>query len=174
MWKEKLFLSTMIQDTGVSGTSSETDLCAQKIISFITNFNLNRSIVHTSLINKKISNLFKSNGIIYLEKNLNNNKIAISTIFSLIKPLFTDNKIGKRSFLRIDVLPNNYKISICHANSDNPPITGFLKNLSLNGMCIIKENIENFKKFNLRDLLELKINFHKIIITIIGRIILDA
>ena len=46
------------------------------MITLIKELNPERSLVHTSIIDENISNIFRSNGIPYVEKNLNDKKLA--------------------------------------------------------------------------------------------------
>jgi hypothetical protein len=142
---------------------------SEKFILFIKELNFKNNLIHTTQIDNKLSNLFKQNGIIYLEKNFNDKRVALSIISALINPFFSNNMKIKRSFLRLNLTPMKYKIIIQTNRTNN--IFGYVKDLSLNGMGIYLINQNDFNFFNLKDLINLKISIKQSIITINNAII---
>ncbi len=139
---------------------------SEKFIGIIKEFNFQNNLVHTTHIDNKLSKLFKNHGLIYLEKNLNDKRIAINIISALIHPFFSNNLKIKRSFLRLNLAPMKYNLLIRNKKNNAVVINGFIKDLSLNGMGIYISNIEDFDKINLKDFLELKISIKQSIIKI--------
>ena len=142
---------------------------SEKLIQLIKEFNFENNLIHTTLIDDKLSKLFKENGIIYLEKNFNDKKIALSIISALINPFFSKNLKIQRSFLRLNLAPMKYKLIM--QNKIGNSIVGYLKDLSLNGMGIYFENPDDFNLINLKDLINLRISIKQSIIKINNAII---
>ena len=88
-------------------------------------FNFQNNLIHTTQIDNKLSRLFKENGIIYLEKNFNDKRIALSIISALINPFFSNNLKVQRSFVRLNLAPMKYKISMQNKKINN--INGYIK-----------------------------------------------
>ncbi|MCK4798753.1 MAG: hypothetical protein KAT05_15355 [Spirochaetes bacterium] len=146
--------------------NSEAFNFLHKIVQFIKTLSPEKTLVHTTIIDKKISELFRDEGIIYVEKNLNDKKIAESTILALIHPLFSEHNKVKRSFLRLNLLPMKYKVAISNISRGSPVIKGCLKDLSLNGMGIVLNDKNELNFFSLKNLIEIKIFIRDSILTI--------
>jgi hypothetical protein len=134
---------------------------------FINSFSPEKSIVHTNIIDQKASELFRGEGLFYLEKNFYDRSIALSTINHLVKPLFVYNNRVPRPFIRLSIYPEiKYKIEIINNSSPKPIISGFLKDLSLNGLGIILNTDTDMKYINLKEQIQLKINVMKSVLKI--------
>jgi hypothetical protein len=139
-----------------SATSVYRDLAQ-----FISNVCREKSIVHTNIIDEKISSIFREQGLFYLEKNFYDRTTAVSTVSNLIKPLFVFNNRVPRPHLRIRLYPEiKYKVEFVDKNvlTESKPIQGILKDLSLNGMGIVLNDKENIKKLKLKNIIQIKIN----------------
>ena len=142
---------------------------SEKLIQLIKEFNFQNNLIHTTQIDMKLSQLFKENGIIYLEKNFNDKRIALSVISALITPFFSNNLKIRRSFLRLNLAPMKYKVLIQDKKNNN--IFGYIKDLSLNGMGIYIENPDDFDNINLKDLINLRLSIKQSIIKISNAIV---
>jgi len=130
---------------------------SQKLANFISKFSPDKSIVHTTLLDEKIKNIFRQEGLIFLEKNFNDKQGAVNIVMDLMKPLFSEENIVKRSFLRINLYPETkYKIEITGA-SLTEPILGHLKDLSLNGLGMILFDRDDIKKVSIKDSISIRI-----------------
>ena len=137
------------------------------IATFIKNFEPNKSLVHTSMIDDEIAYIFRSEGIPYVEKNLRDKKIAYSTILNSIKPFFIENQRLIRSSLRLNLLPMKYKVEIVNLCAKYPEhIMGYIKDLSLSGMGFILRDKHDISSFKLKDRLQVRLFLHRTIIKI--------
>lgn len=128
------------------------------IITLIKELIPERSLVHTSLINEDVSNIFRSNGIPYVEKNLNDKKLAFSTLLSIIKPFFIDQGKMDRSFVRLNLLPLQLKATIRDLNNKIcPEIECYVKDISLSGISFILKSISLINFFQINDKTSAKI-----------------
>jgi hypothetical protein len=150
-------IDALLKKSQVSG--GEVYMYYTNLAKFINSFVPEKSIVHTNIIDSKASKLFRNEGIFYLEKNFYDRSIALSTIGNLIKPLFVHNNRIPRPFIRLSLFPEiRYKAEIINNSSPKPLISGFVKDLSLNGLGI-KLNLDtDIKYINLKDQVQLKIN----------------
>ena len=62
---------------------------------------------------------------ILLKKTLNDKKIAITTIFSLIHPFFAEDGKVQRSFLRLNLFPMKYKFVLVNLSKGNIILEGY-------------------------------------------------
>ena len=131
---------------------------ASKIAQFISKYFKRRCLVYTKILDKKLVEIFKNHGVAFIEKNLNDKKIAISIILKLIRPFFAENNRIERSFLRLNLFPMKYSIVLTNFTRRNLMATGILKDLSLNGMGIMIIEEDKIKQFCLKDIVEVKIS----------------
>lgn len=137
-----------------------------KLVSFITSFAPQQSLIHTNIINSDFAALCQKEGIPYIEKNLEDKSMAFSTILSMIRPFFSKNNKITRSFVRLNLLPMKYKIEITNLSKRGLKFEGILKDLSFNGLAVVltKQNDLNF--FALKDQLSIKISLPRCLIRI--------
>ena len=128
------------------------------IATFIESLAPERSLVHTNVIDENIANIFRYRGISYVEKNLKDKKIAFSTLINIIRPFFAEKDRLKRSVLRLILLPMKYKVEIINlGNKIAPLVEGYIKDLSLNGMCIALRIKSHSSFFELKDRIQMKL-----------------
>jgi hypothetical protein len=129
---------------------------AEKIAAFISDHAPERSIAHTFTIDAKMCDIFRSKGLIYIEKNLVDRTNAVSTIMNLLRPIFSDENKIKRSFFRINLYPSiKYRIEIVTCSEKK--VNGFVKDLSLNGMGLIINEKEEMPFLKLKDSIQARI-----------------
>ncbi len=138
----------------------------EKLAKFINAVMKKRSLIYTTILDKKIDEVFKKYGLIFLEKNLNDKKIAITAIFNLIHPFFAQNNKVERSFVRLNLLPMRYKVTITNLTRNNIVVNGIIKDLSLNGMGFVVIDENKIDAINLKDILEVKASIKNSIIKI--------
>lgn len=134
-----------------------------KIIKALTPRNC---FVHTTIIDERITKLFKDEGIAYIEKSLYDNKIAMSTIMTLTKHIFDKEGQVHRSFVRLNLQPNKYKVAITNLNNGGQVIDGILKDISLNGMGLVLLNADDLQFIKLKEVLEIRIYLPKMILKV--------
>lgn len=140
---------------------------AANVATFIKNLVPERSLVHTSLIDDNIANLFRSEGIAYVEKNMTDKNVILSTIVNAIRPFFIENQRLLRSSLRLFLLQSRCKVEITNlASKISNPINGYVKDLSLTGIGIFLYNKYDFDLFKLKDRLNLKLFLNRAIIKV--------
>lgn len=138
----------------------------EKLAKFINAFMKKRSLIYTTILDKKIGEVFKKFDLIFLEKNLNDKKIAITAIFNLIPSFFTENNKVERSFLRLNLFPMRYKVTITNLKRNKTMLNGIIKDLSLNGMGLIIIDENKIDEISLKDILEVKASIKNSIIKI--------
>ena len=131
---------------------------ADKIAQYINKYFKRKSLVYTKILDPKLVEIFKKYRIAFIEKNLNDKKVAISTVMKLIHPFFAENNNIERSFLRLNLYPMKYNIILTNFTKKNLMVTGILKDLSLNGLGIIIIEEDKIKQFNLKDIVEVKVS----------------
>lgn len=143
----------------------------EKLAKFINAFMKQRSLIYTTILDKKIGDIFKRLGLIFLEKNLNDKKIAITAILNLIPSFFTANNKVERSFLRLNLFPMKYKVVLTNLTKNKTVLNGIIKDLSLNGMGLVIIDENKIDEVNLKDILEVKASIKNSIIKISKAII---
>ena len=140
---------------------------AANIATFIRNHVPERSLVHTSIIDEDIANLFRYEGIAYVEKNMTDKNIILNTIINSIRPFFIENQRLLRSSLRLFLFQSKCKIEITKISDKiYTPIIGYVKDLSLTGIGFILENKYDLNILKLKDRLTLKLFLDRAIIKI--------
>lgn len=140
---------------------------AINLLQFIKGFAPEKSLVHSSIINKDLAKIFLSQGISYIEKNLSDRKAIFSTLLNMIKPFFTEKQQLQRSMVRLNLLPLKFKAEL--TNLDNPlapTVQGVIKDLSLNGMGLVLFDKNNGEFFKLKDKIQVRLHLQKSIIKI--------
>jgi len=136
---------------------------------FISRISIEKSIVHTNIIDEKLAEIYRNEGLFYLEKNFRDKSTAVSTVNNLIKPLFVYNNHVPRPSLRIVLYPEIlYKVDIFinKSSTETKIIQGYLKDLSFNGMGIIINDPEEICYLQLKSVVQLRINAIKSILKI--------
>lgn len=128
------------------------------IATFIKNFVPEKSLVHSSVIDDKISNMFRDQGINYMEKNLSDRRHAFLTAISMIKPFFAEKSKIQRSSLRLNLAPVKYKVEIMNLErTEMPIIYGYLRDLSLTGMSFTLQVKNDLNFLKLKDKILIKL-----------------
>ncbi len=125
-----------------------------------------KSLVHTNIIDYKLANVFRTEGIPFIEKNLEDRSNAYITATNLIQPFFSINNQVVRSYIRVNLSMMDYKVEINKHSSYEIKVDCKLKDLSLNGMgfSLSDENLCNF--FSLKDLIIIKVHVSNFIIKV--------
>lgn len=140
---------------------------AINIATFIKGFVPDKTLVHTNMINKEIAEVFQSNMISYLEKNLNNKKIIYNTISSILFAFFTEKERSQRAAIRLIVSRLKYKAEIKSLRRKAlPTFDAYIKDVSMNGICLVISDSNNLKYFDLKDTVALKLILTGILIKI--------
>jgi len=82
---EGIFLKNNVQP-------EEYYVFSTNLATFIKEFVPEKSLVHSSVIDEKISAMFKEQAINYMEKNLSDRRHAFLTAISMIKPFFAEKR----------------------------------------------------------------------------------
>lgn len=146
-------------------------LFAEKLALFIHKYFKRRSLVYTKILDNKFVEIFKNYNVVFIEKNLNDKKFALSAVITLIHPFFAENNRVQRSFLRLNLFPMKYNVILTNFSKKSLMVTGILKDLSLSGMGVIIVEEEKIKKFNLKDIVEVKISIKNKIVKVSKAII---
>ncbi len=140
---------------------------SSNIATFIENLIPERSLVHTSIIDDNLANIFRTHGIPYMEKNLKDKKAVFTTIYNIIRPFFIEKGRIERAMLRLVLLPMEFKVNITVLNNNLAPIIeGYIKDLSLNGLCFRLVSKKDLYFFKLKEKLKLKLLIKRNIIDI--------
>jgi len=110
-----------------------------------------RALVHTNIINDRFGDIFRSEGIAYIQKNLEDKRRAYSTILDMIRPYFSLNNKLLRAYLRITLEASDYKVQIMKHGKYIIPFEGKLKDISLNGVGIKLNRVYDVNFFDLKD-----------------------
>lgn len=125
------------------------------------------AIFHTIRINPKLQSDIKKLGLIYLEMNLEDMNVFKSFIIKIIHNFFQINNTKTRSFLRIQFHPKTKVIvTVRSFSQDIPEQKFFLKDLSINGMGIICDEKQEITQINMKDIVQIKVNFPSNVINI--------
>jgi hypothetical protein len=142
------------------------DYC-ERIAKFLESFDPTKTVVHTYTIDEKICDIFRSKGLIYLEKNFGDKANAVNTVINLIKPIFSDENRVQRSFLRVNLYPDTkYKVEINLPLQTLNPVHCYLKDISLNGVGIIFQDKKDVSQFSLKDMIQVRIFTERSILNI--------
>ncbi|MDH4263016.1 MAG: PilZ domain-containing protein [Spirochaetia bacterium] len=143
---------------------------AKKLIKEIELIKPMHSIVHTTHINPKLKELFSKSPITYMEKNLQDPSMGISTIVKTVDYILEKTNRTRRAFLRVEIDESD-KIPVkCHILKQT--INGHIDDISLNGLRIKFSEESQFKIFSVKDFIELsfeldsyQVRIHKALIT---------
>lgn len=140
---------------------------SKNIATFIGNLIPDRSLVHTSIIDDYLANIFRTNGIPFLEKNLKDKKAVFTTLYNIIRPFFMEKGRIERTMLRLIFLPMKFKVNITILNNKLAPnLEGYLKDLSLNGLCFKLISKNDLYLLKLKEKLKLKLLIKRNVIDI--------
>lgn len=116
-----------------------------------------KSLVHTKIIDSRLGDIFKTEGISFIEQNLEDRTKAFNVTLKLIKPFFSQNNEVVRSFVRVNLYPMKYKVELIDFSNKTILATGVLKDISLNGIGLVLSSKDAAKQFNLKDKLTIKL-----------------
>lgn len=157
---ENILLKNKINNENLYSFSSN-------IATFIGNLIPERSLVHTSIIDDNLANIFRSHGIPYMEKNLKDKKAVFTTLYNIIRPFFIEKGRVERGMLRLILLPMKFKVNITILNNKLAPVLeGYIKDLSLNGLCFRLISKNDLFFFKLKERLKLKLLIKRNVIDI--------
>lgn len=140
---------------------------SKNIATFIGSLMPDRSLVHTSLIDDYLANIFRTNGIPFLEKNLKDKKAVFTTLYNIIRPFFIENGRIERAMLRLILLPMKFKVNMTILNNKLvPSLEGYIKDLSLNGLCFKLISKNDLYLLKLKERLKLKLFIKRNVIDI--------
>ncbi len=142
-----------------------------KLAKYIGNNFQKRSIVYTTMHDIKLIRIFKEYSAMFFEKDLNEKRNALSAVNNLIFPFFSKNNRVERTCLRLKLFQKKYYIMLTNYTKKKLMVAGILKDISLSGMGIIINEKDKLSKFNLKDLIEVKVSINKKVIHIIKAII---
>ena len=153
-------------------SSDQLVVLAKKLSKLINAFVPHRCIVHSNLLDGRIKSLFNTEKIIFIQKNLMDARIAIQTIHNLVPILLGDQGREKRSFIRINISPEQkIKVQIqglqpvrAEDGTMHPVIArGTLKDISLSGIAVTPDSEEDFSAFNLKTPVSIKVFLPRVI-----------
>jgi hypothetical protein len=128
------------------------------LAAFIKGHQPDRSVVHTSIIDKTISASFNGSGITFIERNLKDRKNALEMVQEMTKVIFANDESNKRAALRLNLYPASVsKVEIVNLRAPDKPVPGILKDISLSGIGILLHDRDSAEQFKLKDLLQVKI-----------------
>jgi len=130
---------------------------SEKIAKFVSGVFPKRSLVYTTILDPALISIFKKYNVNFIEKNLNDKKVAISTIFSLMNTFFAEDGKVQRSYLRLNLFPMKYKFIISNLSKNNIMLEGLIKDLSLSGLGLVIINNNELKNVALKDIVEIKL-----------------
>jgi len=137
------------------------------IATFINGFMPDKSLVHTSMILEDVAKVFHSNTISYIETNLTNKKSAYSLITKMLFAFFSENERSQRAAIRLILSSMKYKVEIFDVRIKRSEIIyAYIKDISLNGICIILKNKDDLVHFKLKDIVQVKVYLSQSILKI--------
>jgi hypothetical protein len=143
----------------------------RKVAKLIKSITPERAFVHTTIIDNRITELFRNEGIIYIEKNLYDKKVALQSMATLIQPFFNHENGKERSSVRLDLSASKYKVVMSKITDPTVSSEGCLKDLSVNGMLLLLHNKEDVAKYGIRNVIELKLHINNSILKISNAIV---
>lgn len=112
---------------------------------------------HTTHLNDQVKSIFKKQGASYLELNLFDQKTAISSINKVVNLLYEKMGRARRSHLRIQI-PEKANIQGVITLQNNQIIDGYIKDISMNGLCLHIADIEKLEAIPLKGFVKLQFN----------------
>lgn len=154
-------LDKYISKNRIGKVPSELAL-AQRVLHILRTLNPGRSLVHTTIIDPELSKLFKSAGILIIEKNIDSKRGLVPMIGKFVSYLFRDDGRLKRDFVRLQ-FPENIKhsVTIMNLRTNVPGIKGELRDISLNGLGIKLGSPQQIGFFQLKDPVRLEFVIEK-------------
>ena len=135
-------------------------IIAEKIAQFISKFSPDKSVAHTTLLDNKMREIFQNEGIIYLEKNFCDKEGSVTLLMNLLKPLFSNENVIRRTDIRLLLFPIvKYKVDIYFDNFLKSR-TGYLKDVSMSGIGVKFETNEDLDCFSLKDQVMIRVISH--------------
>jgi hypothetical protein len=142
--------------------------CCSQTLKFISDYLPQRSVIHNEGDDKRISELFKSKGLIYLETSHFTNSNAPDNILNLIKHLFYEGNRRRRTLLRVALYPKiKFEIDILPIGK-NKSIRGVIKDISLNGISVLIYDIKDVELFSLKENVNLDIHTESSVLKILS------
>lgn len=150
----------------------------EKLAQFISKFEPDKSVIHTTLLDDRMRQIFQMEGLIYLEKNFNDKEGSVSMIMNLLKPLFSNENRIRRTDIRLELYPSiKYKTEVLIDNGAKVRI-GYLKDISMSGVGIKFGTDDDLDYFSLKDQITLRVITHnsifKVPLAVVTRKALDV
>lgn len=161
-----VFNLDQIMNYGMYSNLKDPIVVGEGVIKLIKKMQTGRIVVHTSIIDQELEALFKNEKVPLIQKNLGLRRVALSTVFKVLTPLFAKDNQIHRSYVRLSInqqLKYTVKVSIIkekpHALEPEIKLDAYLKDISMNGVGIYfsEENSENLNKLKLRQKAALEI-----------------
>ncbi|MCB1148333.1 MAG: PilZ domain-containing protein, partial [Leptospiraceae bacterium] len=143
-----------------SGKIHTLGTIANKIIEHAKKYANSRAVVHTTIIDDSLKDVFQKAGIPLMQKNLDYRSHALSALMPMVQILFRSDKRLKRQYLRFEFTPQDvFLCTIVNKRNENKEVKGFIRDLSLNGIGVTLEDSEQCLSFNLKDPVSVTMSF---------------
>ncbi|MDH5716285.1 MAG: hypothetical protein OEZ22_01455 [Spirochaetia bacterium] len=130
---------------------------SHEILKFIKEKPKNHSLVHTTVLHDDIKKIFQNEKIPFMQKNLEQKQLTISTIIKMVHFAFKEEQ-ALRTQIRINYYPEKIiNVEAVNLTKKSSKIKFHLKDLSLNGLGLIFINVDDMSMFNLKDLMEVRV-----------------
>ncbi|MCB1145241.1 MAG: PilZ domain-containing protein [Leptospiraceae bacterium] len=126
---------------------------AKKLIRYISGFCPHNCLVHTRILNEDLKELFAEAGIPFYQQNLEYRPNAWLLIRKKLLPVIAADDRPIRKFVRVSFPAYfDYRVTIrVEKNHREIPVTGKLKDLSLNGLGARLNESRSLRQLQLRD-----------------------
>lgn len=144
----------------------------KNLAELINTFVPHKCIVHSSIIDPQIKEILNNEKLIFIQKNLADAKIAISTILNLLPIILGDQGREGRTFIRVNLYPEQQiKVQVLLLRPPKPEevlpeLEGVIQDLSIGGMSLIIKKVVNAGNFSLKTPVKLKISLPRAIVRI--------
>ncbi len=134
---------------------------ARSLLNKLRQLSILHIVVHTTHLNEQLKQFFKKEGISYLEVNLFNQKVAISSIQKIVNLLYEKMGRARRAHLRIKI-PEQASLEVLMTLPNEHLIRGYLRDISMNGICLYINEQEKLDLIPLKGFVKLQFNLSTI------------
>ncbi|MES0489919.1 MAG: hypothetical protein ABUK01_08015 [Leptospirales bacterium] len=120
-------------------------------------------VTHTTHLDNRLKTIFKDKGIVYLEKNLYNQKLAIQSIATIVNLLYENTGRANRAYLRMELASDSGVQVEITAKQDFLPVVlvAEVRDISMNGMLLSFSDENDIDKLAVKGFISIQLQIGK-------------
>jgi len=120
-------------------------------------------VAHTTHLDNQLKNIFQEKSIVYLEKNLHNQKLAIQSISTIVNLLYEKTGRSNRAYLRMELAADSGVQVEISTKKDfiQSVLLAEVRDISMNGMLLSFSNQSDIEKLEIKGFIGMQLQIGK-------------